>query len=166
MSVSVPSAYTSIPIWYHARVMQPSQPQTIRVLCMDDNDFVGEALSRRARRQPGIEWSGWTRSADELDDAVRTNAPDVILMDIDMPGYDTFALVERLAIDHPRVRVVMFSGHARPDYAERALNAGAWGFISKDDDPDRIFDAVRMVSRGEMYLSAGILRFGPAMESE
>lgn len=145
---------------------EPARESAIRVFCVDDNEFVGEALSRRARREAGIEWTGWIPSGAKLDEAVRKHSPDVILMDIDLPDDDSFALVQGLAARYPHVRVVMFSGHKRADYAERALNVGAWGFVSKEDDTDRVFQAVRMVSQGQVYLSAGVLEIGHTPESE
>jgi two-component system response regulator DesR len=131
----------------------PTAGPTIRVFCVDDNDLVADALRRRIQDEPAMTWEGWVGEVDAIVDRVRQIKPDVVLMDIDMPGADAFAIVEQLAEELPEVRSVMFSGHVQPGYIRRALDSGAWGYLSKNDDATAVIDGIRRVAQGRIALS-------------
>src|ERR1044071_1460725 len=114
----------------------------VRVMCVDDNRHVAEAVELRIRFEPGIEWVGWVSATDTLSARVGRDRPDVILLDIDMPGRDAFDLLRELAEHSPSARTIMFSGYVRSDYIERALDAGAWGYVSKNDSTQDFLDAI------------------------
>ena len=88
---------------------------------------------------------------------VRTMRPDIILLDVDMPGLDTFVLLSQLAQHHPQVRVLMFSGHVRQDYIDRAVEMGAWGYVSKNEGIVGVLDALDRAAAGEFVLSPDAL---------
>lgn len=134
-----------------------SSPPTLRILCVDDNEMMISAMERRVQHEPGLAWVGAVSDGAVALEAVRSARPDVVLMDIDMPGVDTFALVERLAEELPAVRVVMFSGHVRPGFIDRALDCGAWGYLSKSDDTANLIEGIRRVGKGEIALSREVL---------
>ena len=125
----------------------------LRVLCVDDNEMVGESLCRRLERERGIAWVGVEHDGRRAIERVIEGKPDVVLMDIDMPGVDCFAIVERLGSEAPDARVVMFSGHVSVAYINRALDSGAWGYLSKNDSVDRLVESVRRVAQGEFVFS-------------
>lgn len=135
-----------------------NQATRLRVLCVDDNDLLSEALGRRFARDPAIDWAGVVRDGRDAYDRVLDAAPDIVLMDIDMPGVDVFSIVARLSAEAPQVRVVMFSGHISPEYIERALDSGAWGYLSKNDDIPALLEGLRMVARGELAMSRDVER--------
>lgn len=128
-------------------------PATIRVLCVDDNRLVGDALGLRIRQSPGFEWLGQLFSADELLQRIGDLRPDIIILDVDMPGSSPFEAMRIIGAQHPDVRIVMLSGHIRRELVEEALDAGAWGYLSKDDGPERLLSALREVHSGQMVLS-------------
>lgn len=132
------------------------QTPTIRVLCVDDNDLVARSLSRRVGQEPGLEWLGVVTETDDIVQRVTEMAPDVVLMDIDMPGVDTFAIVEELASSHPTARVVMFSGHIDATYIQRALDSSAWGYLSKHDDVNNLISGIKLVGSGEIVFSRDV----------
>jgi DNA-binding NarL/FixJ family response regulator len=132
------------------------QTPTIRVLCVDDNDLVARSLSRRVGQEPGLEWLGVVTETDDIVQRVTEMAPDVVLMDIDMPGVDTFAIVEELASTHPTARVVMFSGHIDANYIQRALDSSAWGYLSKHDDVNNLISGIKLVGGGEIVFSRDV----------
>ena len=136
--------------------MSPQASDPLKVLCVDDNEMVATALSRRIREEPGIAWAGVVMEGAAAYEQVRMILPDIVLMDIDMPGVDSFSIVEHIAADLPGVRVVMFSGHLNPAYIERAMDAGAWGYLSKNEDVARLIEAIRSVGRGEFALSEDV----------
>ncbi|MCC6659771.1 MAG: response regulator transcription factor [Phycisphaerales bacterium] len=127
--------------------------QAIRLLCVDDNELIAQALSRRVAREPGMAWSGWLAHGTELDESLRRDPVDVVLLDVDLPGEDAFELLRRTAEAFPEVRVLMFSGHVRADYIDRAIECGAWGYVSKNDGTDDVMKAVAQAHAGELALS-------------
>lgn len=128
----------------------PSEP--IRVLCVDDNDFVAEAIERKLRREPGFQWAGWLPDTLDLTDRVKRSGADIVLLDVDIPGRDSFEALAELSAAAPEVRVIMLSGHVRSDFIDRAVEAGAWGYLSKGEENDVILDAIRRVAGGGFAL--------------
>jgi DNA-binding NarL/FixJ family response regulator len=122
-------------------------------MVVDDNRLAAEALERWFTSGGGFRWLGWTAEGAEVGPMVAERRPDVVLLDVDMPGVDCFAILERLVAEHPTVRVVMFSGHVRADYIERALAAGACGYVVKDEQVAAISDLLRRAAAGECVLS-------------
>lgn len=120
---------------------------------MDDSALVADSVRRRLESEPSLTWTGCTADGGAVIERVRKLKPDVVLMDIDMPGVDTFWLVERLSLEAPDTRVVMFSGHAHRSFIDRALDCGAWGYLSKNDDAAKLMEGILKVGRGEIALS-------------
>lgn len=126
------------------------------MLCVDDNHLLGKALGRCIENEPNFRWLGAIADGtDAIPEAERLH-PDVILMDIDMPGFDTFKMVEQLADALPRTRVIMLSGHVDREYLKRSLDAGAWGYLSKAEETDVLIEGIRSVHRGEIALGKEI----------
>jgi two-component system invasion response regulator UvrY len=129
---------------------------TISVLCVDDNEHVALAIAQKLRVIGGFEWRGRLECADELA-AVATGAcPAIVLLDLDMPGKDPFVAVQELVERCPASRVIIFSGHVRPELFERGLIAGVWGYISKSDGEDALISGIRSVASGEFAMSAEV----------
>jgi DNA-binding NarL/FixJ family response regulator len=129
-----------------------AQEPPIRVLCVDDNDLVGDAIEIKLRLVGGFEWLGQISSADNLINEVRCHRPDVVLLDIDMPGRNPLDALEQLSELFPSVRVVMLTGHVRRDLIEKAIEAGAWGYVCKSSGGEPIVQAIRNVKHGEFVL--------------
>ncbi len=125
----------------------------IRILCVDDNRLMAEALERRLVMEKRIQWAGWVEHSVDLPRAIREGRPDVVMLDIDMPGRDSFDVLRDLVENSPEVKVIMFSGHVRADYIDRAVDAGAWGYLSKNDSMDDVMSAILRAFRGEFVLS-------------
>lgn len=125
----------------------------ISVLCVDDNGHVADALRLKFGAAGGFQWRGWLPDADQLVSTALRDAPSVVLLDIDMPGSDPFDALSDLAARCPKCRVIIFSGHVRRELIDRALDAGAWGYVSKNDGEDALLSAVRLVAAGELALS-------------
>ncbi len=128
--------------------------QPLRVLCVDDNTLVADALGRRLAQEPTIRWLGLVSEGTLVVPRTLELRPDVLLMDVDIPDVNTFAIVERLSREAPSVRVVMFSGHVNAGYIGRALDCGAWGYLSKHENGEVLIDCIKRVGRGEVVLSA------------
>jgi len=128
-----------------------------RVLCVDDHQFLGEGLRTKLSLEPDMEFVGWIGSAATLLSEVKSTQADVVLMDIEMPGPDPFEALADLVRSSPDVRVLMFSAYVRDRFIDRALDAGAWGYLSKSDDPDSVAEAIRTVRGGEFAFGPKVL---------
>ncbi|GGT26782.1 MULTISPECIES: response regulator transcription factor [Streptomyces] len=125
----------------------------LRIVLADDERMVRTALRVILDAEPDLEVVGEAADGAEAVTAVRTLAPDVVLMDVRMPGIDGIRATERIlagAAEPPRILVVTtFENDA---YVYDALRAGAAGFLLKRADPDELVGAVRLVARGDSLL--------------
>jgi DNA-binding NarL/FixJ family response regulator len=124
-----------------------------RVLIVDDHPAVREALALRIGRQPDLKVCG---EAADTADALRLVAdtqPDVAVVDISLKTGNGIDLVRRIKDRNDHVRILVWSMHSESLYAERALRAGALGYINKDQATDRIVEAIRRVLAGKVWLS-------------
>ena len=135
----------------------PSRAATTpSVLCVDDNVMLGKALGRCIGAEPTLRWLGAISDGAQVLETAQRLRPDVILMDIDMPGFDTFATVHQLLSLAPDTRVIMLSGHVDREYLRRALDSGAWGYLSKAEETPVLIDAIHRAARGEIVLGKEI----------
>lgn len=128
-------------------------PQRVRVLYVDDNILAAKAMQSFMRGRPDIAMTEWAFNANQAVAATEQSRPDVVLLDLDMPGVDTLGLIPRLEAAHPGVRVVMFSGHCRALDIERALDAGAAGYICKDEPTAVVIASIIQAATGACVLS-------------
>lgn len=123
------------------------------LMMVDDNALAASALERRFTQSSRLRWLGWTDDPPAAVAMVQRRDPAVLLLDVDMPGFDGFALLHRLVEACPETAVVMFSGHASPALIERALQGGAAGYIHKDETIETITDLLLRAAEGELVLS-------------
>ena len=121
----------------------------VRVLCVDDNDLVLQALTMRLRREPTLTVVGALAQADELPETALEKEADIVLLDVDMPGRDAFEAMADLANRRPEIRTIIVSGYVRADLVDRAIANGAWGYLNKTAGVSAIIDAIHRVRAGE-----------------
>jgi len=126
-------------------------------MCVDDHAFLAEGLKTRLSMERDIAFVAWLGAADDLVETARREKPDVVLLDIEMPGKDPFEAIDDLRRALPSARVIVFSAYVRDRYIDDALNRGAWGYLSKGDSPDRVVQAIRAVAGGEFAFGETIL---------
>ncbi len=141
---------------------RPEAAEAIRVLCVDDNDRLREAWRRLLDLQPDLVVVGTLERADTLLDAAKELNAHVVLLDLTMDGEDPLASLAKLFRAHPTARCLICSGESDPRVIEAALDAGAWGFVGKHEDPSRVADAIRRVARGEMVIPPSVALRRPA----
>jgi len=129
----------------------------IRVLCVDDHAFLVEGLRSRLSLSREMEFVGRLPTAEDLVSECKRLRPDVVLMDVEMPGPDPFEALDDLRRQCPSVKAIMLSAYVRDHYIDAAVNAGAWGYLSKDDDPEAIINAVREVAGGAFVFGPNIM---------
>jgi two-component system response regulator DesR len=124
----------------------------IRVLIAEDQNLLREALTSILSHEDDIEVVAEVARGDEVAAAARSAAPDVALLDIEMPGEDGLAAAARLAAELPACRCLILTVFDRPGYLKRALAAGAAGFVLKDSSPRELAAAIRRAAAGEVVL--------------
>lgn len=131
---------------------------TVRVLLAEDHALLRAGVRMLLSTMREIEVVGETSSGLDVLSLVATRQPDVVLMDIVMPGMSGLDVISRMASDHPRVRVLVLSMYANEEYVLEALRAGASGYLLKDADAEELERAVLAVSRGEAFFSPAVSR--------
>lgn len=121
----------------------------IRLMIVDDEPALGSAWERFLQMQPDMECVGTLRRADALVAAISENRPDVVLLDVQLPGRDPFEALREVVSDHPEVRIIFYSGRNDDQTIGRALDGGAWGMVDKVMPPRDILEVIRRVSSGE-----------------
>ena len=134
----------------------------IRVLLVDDHPVVRQGLAALLSVQDGIAVAGEAGDGPAAVSLARSLLPDVVLLDLKLPGMDGVAVLAELAGEY---RVLVLTSATDPEWAERALRAGASGVVYKDIDPDALVRAIRAVHDGNVLLAgdaAAAVRGGPA----
>ncbi|HLW64665.1 MAG TPA: response regulator transcription factor [Gemmataceae bacterium] len=124
-----------------------------RILIVDDHPAVREALSQRIDRQKDLEVCGEAADIGEALRQLAENPPDVAVVDISLKTGSGLDLIKRIKDRSEQIRILVWSMHSESLYAERALRAGALGYINKDQATDKIVEAIRRVLSGKLYLS-------------
>jgi two-component system, NarL family, nitrate/nitrite response regulator NarL len=138
--------------------MQKVSAKKIKILVADDHPVVRKGLQSCLGRQDRLKIVGEASDGDEALKKTRELSPDVVLMDISMPGMNGLAVTEVLRKDHPDVKVLVLSVHNNRDYIFRIIQAGAHGFISKEAPPDELLRAIESVYAGEPFFSPEIAK--------
>jgi DNA-binding NarL/FixJ family response regulator len=135
-------------------VSKPVQP--IRVILADDHTLVRAGIRALLEKLPAVKVTGEAGDGREVLTLVKTQRPDLVLMDIAMPGLNGLEAAERMARDFPEVRIIILSMHNNEEYVLRALKAGAAGYLLKKAATAELETALHEVMRGEIYLSREI----------
>ncbi len=141
-------------IAHSPREVQSEQPASgaftpIRVLCVDDHAVLVEGLKAHFAIDGEIEIVGRLANAARLKDEVDRVHPNVVMLDIEMPGPDAFEMADRLKRSHPEVRVVVLSAHIRNAFISAAFAAGARAYFAKSDELDDIVRGIHAVMRNK-----------------
>jgi DNA-binding NarL/FixJ family response regulator len=133
---------------------------SIRVLLADDQTLVRSGFRELLERADDIEVIGEVSDGAAAVEHARAGRPDVVLMDIRMPGMDGLEAARRIAAERglADVRVIMLTTFDLDEYVFEALHAGASGFLLKDVEPDDLRSAVRVVAGGDALLSPSVTR--------
>jgi DNA-binding NarL/FixJ family response regulator len=133
---------------------KPIKP--IRVILADDHTLVRAGIRALLEKLPGVEVMGEASDGREVLNLVKLHRPDVVLMDIAMPGLNGLEAAARMAKEFPDVRVIILSMHHNEEYVWRALKAGAAGYLLKKAATAELTTALQRVAHGEIYLSQEI----------
>ncbi|TWB11856.1 LuxR family two component transcriptional regulator [Nitrospirillum amazonense] len=123
----------------------------MKLLLVDDHAIVRSGLRRLLAPLPGVAIAEAPTGRDALA-RYREDRPDIVLLDLNLPGVGGLELLQRLLIEDPTACVLVFSMHAEALYASRALAAGAKGYMSKNADPEELLAAIRRLAEGGRYV--------------
>lgn len=131
---------------------------SIKVVLIDDHQLVREGVVSLLKVHPDIEILGDTGSAETAIPLISDQQPDIVLLDIAMPGmtgYQMISLVQELS---PDTKIIMLSMHASQEYVNSALGLGAHGYIVKNAAPEELILAIRTVQHGGIWIPTAISR--------
>lgn len=130
-------------------------PAPTRIVIVDDHPMVAEGVEAILETYDDIEVVATLSDGQQIIDQVSQLAPDVILLDLNMPGIGGLSTTEIILERRPATRILILSMHDSPEYISSALSHGAMGYVLKDVPTDEIKLAIDAVMRGERYLCTG-----------
>ena len=125
---------------------------TTRILLVDDHAMFRSGMKALLETEKGFEVVGEAATGDEGVDRVRELKPDVVIMDLSMPGSNGLDATRRIAALGLKARVLVLTVHAEEEYLVPVVEAGASGYLTKTSADQDLVDAIRVVARGEVYL--------------
>ena len=123
------------------------------MLLVDDHPIVRQGMSQLLNREPDLMVCGEADSAHQALSLLKTLKPDLAILDVSLEDRNGIELLKDIRVRFPKLPVLILSMHHESLYAERALHAGAKGYIMKQEAPDKVLVAIRTILRGEVYVS-------------
>jgi two-component system response regulator NreC len=125
----------------------------IRIVLADDHQVVRSGLRMVLEREPDIEVVAEAAEVDSARRYVRGHHPDVLVLDLNMPGEPSLQAIPEICAESPATRIVVLTMQHEPAFAREALGAGALGYVLKDAADEELVEAVRRAAAGESYLN-------------
>jgi DNA-binding NarL/FixJ family response regulator len=122
------------------------------IVLADDHKIVRDGLKRILAATPDLQVSGEAGDGDQLLALVKGTDYDVAVVDMSMPGLAGMALIKRLKLEKPKLRILVLSMHGESQYAARALKAGASGYLNKDSAAELLVGAIRKIAAGGVHI--------------
>lgn len=128
----------------------------LRLLIADDHAILRFGLRRLLGEMAEVEAIGEAENGARVQQLLREEHWDVLVLDLDMPGQNVLDVLKRAKLDHPDLSVLILSMYPEEQFAMRALKAGAAGYLNKQSAPEQLITAVRLVANGGTYISAAL----------
>jgi DNA-binding NarL/FixJ family response regulator len=129
---------------------------SIKLMLVDDHSIVRDGIRLLLEQAEGLEIIDEANDGEEALEKLKTHQPDLVLMDISLPGMSGIQTTQVISRLYKGVRVLMLSMHNNEDYILRSVEAGAYGYILKDSSSDEMIKAIRMIAAGEKYYSSPV----------
>ena len=128
----------------------------IRIILVDDHLLVRTGFNLLLNLDNKIEVIGEASRGEEAIKLYQELKPDIIVMDINMPGIGGMEAIKRLVHKFDEVKILVLSAHDKPEFAIRALNSGAYGYLTKRTAPEELISAIKTISKGSKYIESKI----------
>lgn len=129
----------------------------IRVTIADDHRLVRRGIKEILRTATDLAVCGEAANGDELLGLLRQELPDVLVLDMAMPGLSGTELIRQLSAEYPRLRILVLSMHNEGQFAAGAIRAGAQGYVTKDADPEILLEAIRKVASDGKFIDPALV---------
>lgn len=126
---------------------------TTEILIVDDHAIMRDGLKQILASYPDLKVAGEAADGEQAVAKIRQRAWDMVLLDMSMPGRSGIDLLKQLKLEKPEMPVLVLSMHKEDQYAERALKAGASGYLCKDSASSQLVNAIRKVISGGVFIS-------------
>ena len=123
------------------------------VIIIDDHPLFSRGLSQLIETQKDYKVIGMAKDRNEALTLLDTTTPDLAIVDLNLGQEDGLELIKDIIIIHPQTKILVLSMHDERFYAERAIKAGAKGYIMKEEAESQVINAIKTVNSGEIYLS-------------
>jgi DNA-binding NarL/FixJ family response regulator len=135
------------------RAQTSNDARKTRIFVVDDHPIVRQGLAQLINREPDLVVCGEAEEAQMAMQEIAATRPDILVVDISLNGPDGLELLKNVRTRHPHLPVLILSMHDESIYAERALRAGANGYIMKQEATEKVLEALRRISNREIYVS-------------
>lgn len=140
--------------------------QVIKVILVDDHAIVRAGFRMLLATEESILVVAETERGEEVWQLYAELHPDVVVMDLSMPGIGGLETIRRICLRDGKAKILAFSVHDEPVYVNRAMNAGAKGYISKNSAPSILIEAIHKIAAGEMYIEQALLQNSGTQSTE
>ncbi len=127
--------------------------RTVRVFVVEDHPIMREGIELLVNEEPTMSICGQTGQTEGALDKIKESGPDILVVDLMLPGRSGLDLIEDVRAGCPDVRIIVLSAHDEQVYAERALRAGAMGYVMKQEHTRKLLEGIRRVMAGEVFVS-------------
>ena len=128
----------------------------INVFLVDDHELVRTGIKRILEDVRGIKVVGEADSGENAVKWCRSNEPDIVLMDMDMPGIGGIEATKKILRYNPDIKIMVLTIHTEDPLPSKVMQAGAFGYLSKSAAPDEVVNAIRQVNSGQRYIAPEI----------
>jgi two-component system, NarL family, invasion response regulator UvrY len=140
-------------------------PETIKIILVDDHTVVRAGFRMLLSTADNMDVIAEADRGEQAIQLYQELKPDIMVMDLSMPGIGGLETIRRILLRDPQARVLVFSVHHEQVYVQRALSAGAKGYITKNSAAERLIKAIEMIMQGEGYIEKGLLKQAPQQNS-
>jgi DNA-binding NarL/FixJ family response regulator len=140
-------------------MLDPSRKKKTRIMLADDQQLVRAGFRALLKQIPAVEVVAEAADGRQALDLFKKHRPDVVLIDIAMPKLNGLEAIARITRDFPNARVIVLSAYANQAYVIQAIQAGARGYLTKEDAVSELKAAIKAVTEGELYLSPYISKY-------
>ncbi len=130
--------------------------EKIKIILVDDHQIVRDGIKALLTEIPDLDVIGEASDANELSKELLILKPDIIILDISLPGISGIEISRKLTLEHPEIKTMILSMYTNEDFIFNAIKAGAKGYLPKNTTQKEIVDAIHAICKGEEYFSESI----------